>query len=113
MPQYVQFETAGGGVVLVEVEPAEVEARPGIDKAGLGDRVDKAVTRAQAGFDEAVKGIVSYNAETLIAAVRALSEEPSEAELTFGLKATGEVGNIAIAKGSAEANLSVRISWRA
>jgi len=32
-------------------------------------------------------------------------------ELSFGLKATGELGNIAIAKASGEANFTIRLLW--
>jgi hypothetical protein len=44
--------------------------------------------------------------------VRSLTESPDELEVTFGLKATGEVGNIAIAKGGGEANFTIKLSWK-
>jgi Trypsin-co-occurring domain 1 len=43
--------------------------------------------------------------------VSRLARAPTEVEVTFGLKATGEVGNIAIAKAGAEANIEVRLKW--
>jgi hypothetical protein len=32
--------------------------------------------------------------------------------MTFGLKATGEVGNFAVAKACAEANYTVKLTWK-
>jgi hypothetical protein len=47
---------------------------------------------AQSGFEEAVRRAVSVNARAFLAAANSLEEPPAEMELTFGLKATGEVG---------------------
>jgi len=33
-------------------------------------------------------------------------------EVTFGLKATGELGNFAVAKASAEASYTVTLTWK-
>ena len=32
--------------------------------------------------------------------------------MTFSLKATGEVGNFAVAKAGAEANYTVKLTWK-
>jgi hypothetical protein len=44
--------------------------------------------------------------------LRALSDPPDEMEVSFSLKASGELGNIAIGKAGAEANYTVTLRWR-
>ncbi len=111
MAQYMQYTTSDGGTVLVEVTEEDVSLPEGTIKAGVADRIQKTVVQAQATFEGAVDRVVRQNAQALIQSVRDLVEPPDELEVTFGLKATGEVGNIAIAKGGAEANFTVRLMW--
>lgn len=72
----------------------------------------EAVARAQTGFEEAVKSAVGRSVSALADAVGSLPLATTEVELAFALKATGEVGNLAIAKAGGEANFSVRLTWR-
>ena len=46
--------------------------------------------------------------------VRKLPEldQPETMEITFGLKATGEVGNVAVARGVGEANYTITLTWK-
>jgi hypothetical protein len=44
--------------------------------------------------------------------VKDISDRPDEVEVTFGLKATGEVGSFAVAKANAEANYKVKLTWK-
>lgn len=110
MSRYVAFTAAAGGNVLVEVDD---DAASGIEKAGLrGSAADGAVARAEATFEQAVASAVTRSVAALSEAVSALSHAPAEVELTFGLKATGEIGNVAIAKAGGEANFTVRLLRR-
>jgi Trypsin-co-occurring domain 1 len=111
--RYIEFGTDDGERLLVEVEDAEVAAPPGAAKAGLFKQSAGAtVASAQTTFEDAVRNVVRRNADALTAAIRDLPRSPDEVELTFGMKATGEVGNLAIAKAGGEASFSVRIAWR-
>jgi hypothetical protein len=111
--RYVEFGTEAGGPILVEVDAAEVAPAPGVEKAGLLDRrADGAVARAESSFEEAVRSAVERSVAALDDAVGSLPRAPTEVELTFALKATGEVGNIAIAKAGGEANFTVRLAWK-
>ena len=65
----------------------------------------------QTRFEDAMS-VVQQGAQTIIDKVKGLSDPPDEAEVTFGLKATGELGNFAIAKASAEANYTVKMTWK-
>jgi Trypsin-co-occurring domain 1 len=111
MANYIQYTTSDGSTVLVEVESEEVSPPDGMVKAGVADTVQKTVAQAQATFEGALDRVVRQNAQALIQSVRNLAEPPNEMEVTFGLKATGEVGNIAIARGGGEANFTIRLLW--
>jgi hypothetical protein len=112
MARYIEFSTSDGYTILVEVEQEEVSPPQGVVKAGVREAAQKSVAVAQTAFEDAVEQVVRHNAEALIKSVRNLSEPPDELEVTFGLKATGEVGNFAIAKGGTELNFTVKLLWK-
>jgi predicted methyltransferase len=112
MARYIQFTAADGGTILLEVEEEEVTTQKGVVKAGLKDKVQEAVVQAQATFEEAMMETVRRNAQAFIQKLRALPDPPQEAEITFGLKGTGEAGNAAVAKAGAEANYTVKLVWK-
>jgi hypothetical protein len=94
------------------VETAEKETvQPGVVKAGLKEEAEKAVAQAQATFEQGLE-TVRHSTDAFIEKVRNLSDPPDEVEMTFGLKATGEVGNFAVAKAGAEANYTVTMTWK-
>ena len=116
MPHFIAFPTETEGVtVLVEADAVEVAPPTGVEKAGILPRKDKigdAVAVAKVRFDVAVQRIIGENVRALTDAVARLAVKPEEVELTFGLKATGEAGNIAIAKVGGEATFEIRLLWR-
>lgn len=112
MARYIQFTASDDSTILMEVDEQEVSPPEGMVKAGVADTVQKTVARAQTTFEAALDRVVRQNAQALIQSVRDLTESPDELEVTFGLKATGEVGNIAIAKGGGEANFTIKLSWK-
>jgi hypothetical protein len=114
MSRYIKYQTADGDVVLVEVEGEAEAATPqgGVVKAGrVGEAVQDAVEEVQTKFEDAMH-VVQQGAQTIINKVKGLSDPPNEVEVTFGLKATGELGNFAVAKASAEANYTVKMTWK-
>jgi hypothetical protein len=56
--------------------------------------------------------VIRRNADVFIKKVRGLSDPPDEVEVTFGLKATGELGNFAVAKAGAEASYTITLTWK-
>ena len=112
MARYIQFTASDGTDVLVEVEPDEVASAPGVVKAGLRETAQKAVAQAQATFEDALQRVLVHNAEALVEAVEHLPSQPETVEVTFGLKATGEVGNFAISKAGGEANFTIKLVWK-
>lgn len=99
------------GPVLVELEPAELRAPAGVIKAGIGDRVKDNLAKAQAGFDQALTALIRGSAGAFVKAVNALDDVPDQIEIEFGIKATGEVGNLAVGKVSGDTNYTVRLTW--
>lgn len=116
MTSYVQFNTSDGSLILMEVEKAEVTPERGVVKVGLQEKVQEtvgtAVAVAQLTFEEAVERVVRYNAQAFIQSVRNMTTLPSEMEISFGLKATGELSNVAIGKIGGEANYSIKMVWK-
>jgi len=111
MARYMEFSTADGGTILVEVE-AEEERIRGLVQAGLGDKVRDAVVKVRDSFEATVMDALRRNGEAFISAMRSFSDPPSEATIAFGLKAAAEAGFTAIAKGSGEASYLVTLTWR-
>ena len=114
MAHYIQFTNDDGSTILVETSEQEIVNQAGIVKAGLGDMTQKAVMAAQTVFEQAVSGVVQQNAKAFLKAIRSLppQDQPEGMEVTFALIATGEFGNAAIAKGTAEANFTVTLTWK-
>jgi hypothetical protein len=110
MPHYIQFTTEDGGTILVEAAEEETY-QPGVVKAGLKDRVKETVAQAQNSFEDGLE-VVRRNASAFIKKVRGLSDPPDEVEVSFGLKATGEVGNFAVANVGAEASYTITLKWK-
>jgi len=110
--RYIEFTTEGGGSLLVEVEDEEVEPSPGVAKAGLLEKPKDTVAKAEKTFDDAVKTVIGQNVRSLSAALEGLKTPPSEVEFSFGLKATGEIGNVAIAKIGGEATFQLKLVWK-
>ena len=108
---YMSFSSDDGSSVLVEVSVDEVEPPAGIVKAGLGDRLRGAVAAAHDSLDQALTTVICTNTQAFLRAVDALPEAPDQIEITFALKATGELSNIAVGKLGGEANYSVKLTW--
>lgn len=118
MTSYLRLACGEGEAadVLVEVDGSASLPPTGEQDAGLRQwaqgQADAAAAVAQSGFEEAVRRAVSVNARAFLAAANSLEEPPAEMELTFGLKATGEVGNLAVGRVAGESNYQVRMTWR-
>lgn len=112
MANYIQFSTEDKGEILIEVEEAELAPLPGVVKAGLGEKIQESLVKAQDKFDQAFERVIKINAQALTQAIQSLPNPPSEIELTFGIKATGEAGNLAIAKVSGDTNYSIKLTWK-
>jgi hypothetical protein len=114
MTSYIAFTNPDGTQTLVEVEKTEVSVAPGTAvKAGLLDQARSAVRVAATTLQDALSSAIRSNAEALYNAVHELSTPPSETEIAFTLKVTGELGNVAVGKTGGEANYTVKLVWKA
>ncbi len=112
MADYIQFTSADGNSLLVEVDEGEVSSQQGSQKAGLREMAGQSVAVAQTSFENAIQQAMRYNAQVFLQSVVSLPILPSEAEITFGLKITGEVGNVAVGKAGGETNYTIRLTWK-
>ena len=110
MTKFIEFKTADGADVLVEVDEKELPA--GIARAGLKDMAGTVVSQAQQFFEQAIKNVLRLNVETFYGAIQELPHPPTDVEISFGLKATGELNNFAIGKLGADANYTIKLNWR-
>ncbi|MET0416144.1 MAG: CU044_2847 family protein [Actinoplanes sp.] len=108
---YLSFESADGSTTLVEVSTEEIEAEPGVVKVGVGDRVRSAVASARESLEEALTSVIQTNTRAFLRAVDSLPEAPSQVEISFAVKATGELSNLAVGKLGSEANYNVTLTW--
>jgi len=102
MSRYVEFTLPDGSTVVIESD----EGESGVVKAGrLGD----AAERARETFEQAVENA----RKSAVVIVDKLRESgPDEVEVTFGLKASGELGSLVVAKAGVEASYSVKLTWK-
>jgi hypothetical protein len=109
MNYFLEYSTPTG-TVLVEVD-FQAASSDRVEKAGSGaGRATALITKAQYQFDSALS-VVREAATALVSQIDLMSDRPSQVEVTFGLKATGEGGIFAIAKVGGEVNFSVTLSW--
>lgn len=114
MVHYIQFETGRRDdnlLILVEVEQQDISSSGPI-KAGIKDNLKGVIATAQTTLSEAVKCAVHQNVSIFVDAVESLPDPPTEVEISFGLKMTGEIGNVAIGKTAGEANYTVKLAWK-
>jgi hypothetical protein len=109
---YLSFDQGGGQEpLLVELAAADIADEAGIVKAGVADKLQGTVVAAGESLQDALSFALRVNAQALLNAVAALPRAPSEVEVTFALKATGELGGFAVGKIGGEANYGVRLLW--
>ena len=111
MSKYIEFPLEGGGAILIESPDEPSKAPTGYAQATRGESLKEMAEQAKQSFDASVEN-VRKSADLLVSKLRALSDPPDEMEVSFSLKASGELGNIAIGKAGAEANYTVMLRWR-
>jgi Trypsin-co-occurring domain 1 len=105
MRNVAKFRTLEG-VVQVEIAgPAEEQEELGT--AGLARRT---ATRAMMTFEEAVS-VLRPTAQAIAAQFKELEDPPTEVEVTFGLKITGQSSATIVSAGG-ESQLAVTLRWK-
>jgi hypothetical protein len=104
MSRYVEFTLPDGSSVIMESDDRET----GIVKAGTGDVLKEATEKFEQAADNARKA-----AMVILEKLRAeMTDKPDEVEITFGLKASGEIGSLVVAKAGVEASYSITLKWK-
>ncbi|MFI5688342.1 CU044_2847 family protein [Streptomyces sp. NPDC051636] len=102
MNRLVEFTTEDGAVVVVETADAAAGSR--LVSRGEGPAAQTART-----FESALDGVRAA-AQSALRVFRDGTLRPDSVELEFGVKLSAEAGAV-IAKGAAEGQLVVRLSW--
>ncbi|MGW7256310.1 CU044_2847 family protein [Streptomyces sp. NPDC054834] len=102
MNRLVEFKTEDGALVVVETAEAATGSR--LVSRGEGPAAQTART-----FESALDGVRAA-AQSALRVFRDGALRPDSVELEFGVKLSAEAGAV-IAKGAAEGQLVVRLSW--
>jgi len=103
----IESDDSGTGVTKAGTGEAVKRTRGGGIKAGVGDVTE----RARETFDQAAEN-ARKAALVILEKVRGLRDSPDEVEITFGLKASGELGSLVVAKAGVEASYSIKLTWK-
>jgi len=110
-PRYVEFPLEDGGSILIETPDLQEKVQSGFVKSGQGEAAREAALPAGRSFDASVEN-VRKAAELLVTKLRTISTPPDEMTVSFGLKASGDLGSLAIGKVGGEANYAVTLKWK-
>jgi hypothetical protein len=125
---YLAFQT-GSERILVEVDPVvpvqttkQEDGKAALRHDELGEDDGKAGLGIGNGFRFSVINVerslsdvfvaLRANAKAFMDEVTALDVKPSEIEMSFGLKASGELGNFVVGKVTGDANYKVKMVWK-
>lgn len=108
MPKYVEFPLESGGSIIIETPEDKKSGTSGFVK---GEAAAETPDKARQSFDASAEN-VRRTADLLVSKLRDLSQPPDEMEIYFGLKATGEVGSLVVARSGGETNFNVTLKWR-
>lgn len=104
MAELVEFGLASGRSVYIEVREAPSDA---MDRLGRTERTLQAV---RSSFEEAL-GDVRDAAESALKQFQNMASQPSEVEITFGVKFDARVGAV-IAETGVEGNFQITARWK-
>ncbi len=96
-------DAEGGGIVLVEADRSDIPGGLGLASAEPGQAVARATQSLSASL-ERLEPVLRTVKDKLVAAA------PEHFTVEFGVKLGGETG-IILAKGTAEVNLKITMTW--
>ncbi len=106
MATFIEYQLEDGTTILIETDGQKTG---GVTKASSrGDKVGNVIASATQKFEDAFAGVKK---SALVLRHQLEEMRADEVEVTFGLKATGDLGNFAIGKVGAEANYTVKMKW--
>jgi hypothetical protein len=106
--KYVEFPLESGGSIVIESAD-----EPGRSSTGFvrGDeQARQSPDAASQSLDASVEA-VRRSAELIVSKLRSLSAVPDDMVVSFALKASGDLGSLAVAKSGSDANFHVTLKW--
>ena len=104
MATYIEYQLDDDTTLLIETD----EQKTGGGTKASRDKIGNVISSVNQKFEDAFAG-VRKSAQVLRHQLEEMQAD--EVEVTFGLKATGDLGNFAIGKVGAEANYTVKLKW--
>ena len=104
---YVKFELEDGTAVYIESADSP-KGSSGLIPGMRGDASDQAALS----FEKSVTAVRKMAATMITSMREGFVEQPEEVQINFGLKASGELGSLVVARGGMEANYNVMLRWR-
>ena len=105
-PQYIEFRTRDGGVVLIE--KADIKFS-GVRKAGLS-RSDL-IEFADKTLEQALESLRA-NAQAIANTISEMEDPPDELKVTFGIKFSGEINAFTVVKLGGDATYEIVLTWK-
>ncbi len=106
---YVKFKLDDGTIVYIE----SAETPRGASGLIPGNRPGEHPNDQEAiDFDQTFQAIRKMAASMVDDLRTGFVEQPDEVSVSFGLKASAEVGGLVVARGGMEANYNVSLRWR-
>lgn len=105
MASYLKFELEDGTIVYIETTDSP-KGTSGLIPGSRG--ADQASDHLAVSFEKSI-GAVRKMASAMLEAFR--TDQPDDVSINFGLKASGELGNLIVARGGTEANFNVSVRW--
>jgi hypothetical protein len=106
---YLTFQLADGTKVYVESVDAH-KNNPGLIPAGRSPEAEG--DKSLVSFEEQIDGVRKMAATLMQNFREGFGETPSDIDISFGLKASAELGGFMVARGGSEASYSVSLHWR-
>ena len=105
---YMTFQLEDGTEVYIEAMDAP-KLSPGLIPASRGGEESVHSVRS---FEASLDAVRKMAGALLKKLRQDLVDEPSEVEVSFGLKASGEVGGFLVARTTMDANYAVTLKWK-
>lgn len=106
MASYVKFELEDGTIVYIE----STDTPKG--SSGLIPGTREHAEQPAVSFDQSAAAIHKMAAALMRNLREGFAEPPDEVGVNFGIKASGELANLVVARGGAESNFAVSLRWR-
>lgn len=104
---YITFELEDGTKVFIESADVHKNS-PGLIPAGKAAETEDKTTIS---FEQQIDGARKMAAAMMKKFREGFKKEPSDIDISFGLKASSEVGGFLISRGGPEATFSVSLHW--